>query len=105
MKTVVFLLVAASMILACGVVAMSADAAHGKEVYAAQKCQMCHSIAGVGNKKWPLDGVGSKLKTDEIKKWILAPKEMDAKTTMKAYPNLPAKDLDDLVAYMESLKK
>src|SRR5689334_12279077 len=31
----------------------------GKEVYAAQKCSICHSIGGVGNKKGPLDKVGS----------------------------------------------
>ena len=106
MRKLLFVLFALSIILACGAVVLTAaDAAHGKEVYTAQKCQLCHSINKVGNPKWPLDGVGSKLNTDQIKKWIVAPKEVDPKTTMKAYPNLPAKDLDDLVAYMESLKK
>ena len=105
MRKFLFLLVAVSVVLACGAVAFSADANHGKEVYTAQKCQMCHSINKVGNPKYPLDGVGSKLNADQIKKWITTPKEADPKTTMKAYPSLPAKDLDDLVAYMESLKK
>ena len=49
----------------------------GAEVYAAQKCQMCHAIAGKGNKANSLDGVGTKLS---------------------------AADLDALVAYMQSLK-
>jgi len=86
---------------------MSADASvdHGKEVYTAQKCQLCHSIGGVGNKKSPLDGVGSKLSAEDIKKWIVTPKAMKPDTKMKAYPNLPEKDLNDLVAYMISLKK
>ena len=33
----------------------------GMQVYAAQKCSVCHSIAGKGNKKGALDDVGSKL--------------------------------------------
>ena len=31
------------------------------KVYEQQKCSVCHSIEGKGNKKGPLDGVGSKL--------------------------------------------
>ena len=39
----------------------------GQEVYAAQKCSTCHSIAGKGGKQSPLDGVGKKLSADEIR--------------------------------------
>jgi cytochrome c2 len=74
-------------------------------VFEAQKCTMCHSVDGKGNKNKPLDGVGSALKPEEIKKWISSPKEMKADTKMKAYPSLPAEDLDALVAYVSSLKK
>jgi mono/diheme cytochrome c family protein len=77
---------------------------HGMEVYAAQKCALCHSISGIGGKKRALDGVGSKMKPDAIKKWILTPKAVKADTTMKAYPNLPDKDLDDLTAYLMTLQ-
>ena len=82
----------------------------GEAVYAEQKCSMCHSIAGKGNTKGALDGVGKKLSADDLKQWIVNPKEMTAKTKaerkppMKAYPNLPAADVDALVAYMQSLK-
>ena len=82
----------------------------GEEVYTAQKCSMCHSIAGKGGKANPLDGVGTKLSADDIKQWIVNPKEMTAKTKaerkppMKAYPNLPAADVDALVAYLQTLK-
>ena len=83
----------------------------GKAVYAAQKCSMCHSIAGVGGKSSPLDGVGTKLSAAEIRAWIVTPKEMEKKTksTKKPpmpdrYSKLPASDLDALVAYMVSLK-
>ncbi len=43
----------------------------GKQVYTAQKCSVCHSIAGVGNKKGPLDKVGTKLSADDIRAWIV----------------------------------
>ena len=77
---------------------------HGREVYAAQKCAICHSIAGIGGKRPALDGVGSKLKAEDIKKWIQTPKEMKPGTTMKPYPNLPEKDVNDLTAYLLTLK-
>jgi mono/diheme cytochrome c family protein len=83
----------------------------GQEVYAAQKCSVCHSIAGKGGKQSPLDGVGKKLAADEIRQWIVNPAEMTKKTksTKKPpmppkYGKLPAADIDALVAYMQSLK-
>src|SRR6185436_19657733 len=83
----------------------------GEAVYAAQKCSMCHVIAGKGNKTNPLDGVGTKLTADEIRAWIVSPKEAaaKAKSTRKPpmpdkYSKLPAADIDALVAYMVSLK-
>jgi mono/diheme cytochrome c family protein len=83
----------------------------GQEVYAAQKCSVCHAIAGKGNKVSPLDGVGTKLSADEIRSWIVTPKEMTAKTKstkkppmLDKYSKLPAADIDALVAYMQSLK-
>jgi mono/diheme cytochrome c family protein len=83
----------------------------GSKVYAAQKCSICHSIAGQGNKKLPLDGVGAKLSADQIREWIVAPAEAakkaksTAKPPMKAFASLPKADLDALVAYMKSLDK
>jgi len=92
--------------------ALAQDAAEkGKAVYAAQKCSVCHAIAGAGNKNNPLDGVGKKLSAADIHAWIVTPKEMTQKTksTKKPpmtdrYSKLPAADLDALVAYMVSLK-
>ena len=48
----------------------------GAKVYAAQKCSMCHSIAGKGNAKGSLDDVGSKLKLEEIRQWVVEPAAM-----------------------------
>jgi len=86
--------------------AVSPDAAtdHGREVYATQKCALCHSIADIGGKKSPLDGVGTRLTEDTVRKWIRTPKAMKPDTAMKAYPNLPEKDLSDLTAFLLTLK-
>jgi mono/diheme cytochrome c family protein len=83
----------------------------GMKVYADQKCSVCHSIAGVGNAKGPLDSVGLRLTADDVREWMIHPAEMTKKTNaprkplMRAYPSLPKEDLDALVAYMLSLKK
>ena len=100
--------------MATALPAAAQDAAQikrGQEVYTAQKCQMCHSIAGKGSKSNPLDGVGTKLTADDIRQWITHPTEMSAKakSTKKPpmpnkYASLPAADLDALVAYLQSLK-
>ena len=104
------------MVLAAGwpVMAAAQDKAaieRGMKVYVDQKCSVCHAIAGKGNAKGALDGVGSKLSADQIREWIVHPAEMTKKTKaerkppMRAYPNLPKEDVDALVAYMLSLKK
>ena len=90
--------------------AQDAKVQAGMKVYEAQKCSMCHAIAGKGNAKNTLDGVGKKLTDAQIKEWIVSPTEAatkaksTAKPPMKAYDKLPAADVDALVAYMKSLK-
>jgi mono/diheme cytochrome c family protein len=97
-------------IMASTAAAQTAAIEKGKQVYAAEKCQVCHSIGGVGNKKGPLDSVGAKLSADDIRQWIVSAPEMSAKTkstrkpAMKAYANIAKEDLDALVAYLQSLK-
>jgi len=92
--------------------AAAAQEAHakGEQVYAAQKCSLCHSIAGKGNAKGSLDGIGSRLSVDEIREWIVDAKGMTAKTKSPRKPAmrhfaLPKDEVDALVAYLSSLKK
>jgi len=91
--------------------AFAQDAAHGKQLFTDTKCGVCHSVAGTGNKKGPLDDVGSKLPAGDIREWIVSAPEMaakakaDRKPPMKAYTDLSKADVDDLVAYMQTLKK
>jgi mono/diheme cytochrome c family protein len=83
--------------------------AKGHQVFTDNKCSVCHSVAGQGNKKGPLDGVAKKLAAADIREWITdaptmaAKAKADRKPPMKAYMLDPA-DLDALVAYLQSLK-
>ncbi|MCL2877957.1 MAG: cytochrome c [Acidobacteria bacterium] len=97
--------VAGSLMLFSGTVIFSQGAAadQGKEVFAAQKCSLCHSIANSGGGE-ALDGVGARLKPDDMRKRIKAPRDVKAGSEMKAYPNLPEKDLSNLIAYLQTLK-
>jgi len=87
----------------------------GAKVFSERGCPMCHSIAGKGNVKGPLDDVGSKLTPAEIRGWITDPAgnaakaKADRKPPMAAmqarFKDLSKQDLDDLVAYLASQKK
>lgn len=111
-------LVATMSAVLIGASSRAQDAARvekGKQVYdaAMPKCKTCHSIGGAGNVKGPLEGVGSRLKAEEIKAWMRTPKEMTEKTKAARKPYMPAypkekmsdEDLEALTAYMLSLKK
>ena len=84
----------------------------GKKVYEAQKCATCHMIAGKGNKMFPLDGVGSKLSSADIKSWITHPADMEAKLEKVPKLKMSSKkyalkdpEVDALTAYMLTLTK
>ena len=109
-KRFMWVAVAALVLAPAAAFAQDAKVDKGKQVYAAQKCSMCHSIAGKGNAKGSLDGVGSKWSAADIKQWVVNPVAMAAKTkaerkpVMKVKP-MPAEDVDALVAYLATLKK
>ena len=104
------MLPAITMILFAATAAAAQDAAKGAEVYAAQKCSVCHAVGGKGNAKGALDDVGSKLSEADIRAWITDAQGMTTKTAatrkpaMKQY-TLPKEDVDALVAYLAALKK
>jgi mono/diheme cytochrome c family protein len=97
----------------CGVAVMPAAAqdlkATGEKLFVDQKCSLCHSVAGKGNTKGPLDEVGSKDSAD-IRAWITDATAMTAKTGATRKPpmkqfTLDKADVDALVAYLTTLKK
>ena len=104
------ILIAAGLCLVVAGSAAAQDAkAKGAQLFTDQKCTLCHAIAGKGNAKGALDGIGAKVSADDIRQWIVDPKGMTAKTKatrkpeMKQY-TLPQGDVDALVAYLSSLK-
>jgi mono/diheme cytochrome c family protein len=96
--------------IAARAAAQDARIARGAQVYAEQKCPLCHSIGDKGNKKGPLDEVGATRSLEDLRAWIVDAKGMTLKTKAPRKPEmnnyaLPKEDLDALVAYMASLKK
>lgn len=102
-----------SMVCVMAMVPAAQDAGQierAQKIYVEKKCANCHSIAGKGNKKGPLDEVGSKLSADEIRAWMVDPIDMTKKAKSTRKPamkpsNLGKEDLDAVVAYMLTLKK
>jgi mono/diheme cytochrome c family protein len=112
MKRLLMVTLSAMALAAASASAQDAKIEKGIKVYADQKCAMCHSIAGKGNVKGPLDDAGTKYTVDELRQWMVDPAAMTAKHKAERKPAMPAKytslpkeDLDALVAYMASLKK
>lgn len=111
MKTLCVLSIATAVLSAAGPASAQSSVEKGAALFAAQKCTLCHSIEGKGSPKGPLDGIGSKLKAEEIRQWLTSPAEMAAKANatrkpaMKSFASLPKEDLDALVAFIASKKK
>jgi len=110
MRTLMGFLVMAALVLPA-TAASAQDAAKGAQVYTAQKCSMCHQVAGKGNKLSVLDDVGKRLTAEQIREWVVAPDAAatKAKSTKKpampkTYAKLPPADVDALVAYLQTLK-
>jgi mono/diheme cytochrome c family protein len=81
----------------------------GRGVYAEQGCSSCHSIAGSGNPRNPLDGVGARRTRAELFEWVtgtgavadqLSPAVVRRK---ERYRDLSPNDLNAVVAYLASL--
>jgi mono/diheme cytochrome c family protein len=89
--------------------AAAGDAAKGKDLYAA-KCKSCHGAAGEGNQgmakamKVELRPLGSKdvqaKKDDELKKVVT-----DGTGKMKAIAGVVGTDLDNVIAFLRTLKQ
>ena len=111
---------------------VAANVERGEELFADPEkggCAECHAAPGVDVKPTrsgpPLDGVGARLSASAIRLWIVNPRALIEETTMPAYysldaeaatpganrgapslaePRLDAESIEDLVAFLESLK-
>ena len=103
----VFAICALSMSL--GVAYAAGDATAGKAVYDS-KCKSCHGAMGEGNPvlakamKVEFQNLGSpevqKMSDEDLKKIIT-----DGAGKMRPVPSVTGKSLDDVVAYLRTLKK
>jgi mono/diheme cytochrome c family protein len=109
------LVVATVVLLAAGAVrAEDPDPrlARGKKLMGevSPRCTICHSVEGRGNPKGPLDDVGNRWRPEDLKSWLKTPAEMakkhgkTRKPAMLPYAELTDAELDDLAAYLASLK-
>ena len=84
--------------------AVKGSAINGKDVFTAQRCSLCHTINGSGGVLGPdLTAVGTRKNAAWLYEYL--PKPQAAKPENKMPPvAVKGKDLDDLVAYLLSLK-
>lgn len=76
----------------------------GRQVYAEQACARCHSIAGHGGARSPLDGVGARLSEEEIRAWITPPSSPgEGFQARHASINLTPEQRSALVLFLRSL--
>lgn len=87
-----------------------AAVAAGIIVYEEQACGLCHSVAGRGDTRYPLDGVGARLSAEEIRKFVAPPAELrrafpgEVFSIKQQYHDLPDAEMVALVHYLRSLR-
>ncbi len=84
--------------------AQTGNAANGEKLYTAQKCSVCHQIAGKGGKMGPeLSKVAATRDAKWLATYLANPKSVDPKNKMPVV-KLKGAEMDDLIAYLLTLK-
>ena len=82
---------------------LAGDPVKGQKIYVAEKCGTCHN----GKMTDDLKSIGSKKDAAWLAKYLVAPTPLDPKNPPKVKMGpvkVKGQDLDDLVAYLVSLK-
>ncbi len=85
-------------------------AAQGRAIYEREMCAACHSVAGEGNTRHPLDNVGMRLSLEDLRMRVAPPPAMESEFPPAVYRvkqqfrELPPAEFDALVEYLRSLK-
>lgn len=88
----------------------TAAAAPGRAAFERLGCAGCHSVAGKGNPRSPLDGVGTRRSRDALRHWTVAADEVAPQLTAsvarmkRTYADLPEEELHAIVEFLASLK-
>jgi mono/diheme cytochrome c family protein len=87
-----------------------ADSVRGRAVYARLACARCHSVEGVGSRRYPLDGVGARRTRDELLAWTIGGEAVrdslspSALRTKQRYHEVPEAEMELLLRYLETLR-
>jgi cytochrome c2 len=85
--------------------ALAAEVLRGQELTKSLGCRGCHKMGGSGGNVGPdLDGIGKRLKAEQLRQWLLDPKSINPRSTMPSFQKLSEADLKALIDYMLSLK-
>ena len=78
----------------------------GARLFREQGCTTCHVLGGIGNPRYPLDGVGGRLSREELRAWITG--TGPAASTLSAmvvrrkarYLEMPEADMTALIEWL-----
>lgn len=82
----------------------------GAQLFAEQRCATCHAVAGSGNPRYPLDGVGGRLDEQTLLHGVVGTGEIAGRLSpvivrrKERYRTLPEDDLTALVSYLQQLR-
>ena len=78
----------------------------GRKLYQEQSCAMCHSLAGEGNPRSPLDDIATRRTVEELRDWITGSDKLkdslssSTKRIKQKYQSLSDHELDALISYL-----
>jgi len=105
--TTVAILISAIAMLELAAVSAAIGGADEGRAYYAEKCRVCHSIAGdagkMADKGGPLDDVGAKRDEAWVRAYLADPKSKMPDAKMPKM-KMTEQQFNDVVAYMMSLK-
>lgn len=82
----------------------------GRTIYDQQFCASCHSIAGKGNPRVPLDNVGARRTPEELRDWITGADSLkgvlpeSTRNMKQRYKALTEDEMEALVSYLRRLQ-
>ncbi|NIR33911.1 MAG: c-type cytochrome [Desulfuromonadales bacterium] len=105
MKPLAIAALAAALCLVCTSAPAANLEAQGRALLNGLGCKACHSFDGQGGQVGPaLDAVGKRLSQKQIRRQLVAPREVNPKGSMPSYDHLGEQDLGILVDFLARQK-
>lgn len=104
-QRLLFTLLFLALTLPCAARAEDLEA-QARELINALGCKGCHPFNGQGGNLAPsLNEVGARLSKEEIRAWLIAPKNQRPDSLMPSFRHVPAEDIEILVRYLAGRRK